>query len=119
MARMTTSSRDPASQPPNRPWAAGLAAWSPGVPFAEVPFDPGERSRSSQYDESAGWGGFAAGGGSSSGGCRAPAPPGVVPRPAAGAAWPGGSPAGAAWPGGPAGLAVPGAPSRLDPSDMV
>src|SRR6204780_3761453 len=111
MARMTTSSRDPASQPPNRPWTAALAAWSPGMPFAEVPFDPGERSRSSQYDESAGWGGFAAGGGSSSGGGAEPATPGVATRSAAGAAWPGGSAAGAAWPGGPAGLAGHGAPS--------
>src|ERR1700691_6324561 len=119
MARMTTSSRDPASQPPNRPWAACLAAWAAGMPFAEVPFDPAERSRSSQYDESAGWGGFAAGGGASSGGGAGPATPGVATRSAAGAAWPGGSAADAAWPGGPAALAGPGAPSRTDPSDMV
>src|SRR5580698_2687026 len=119
MTRMTTGSRDPASQPRCLPWAAGLASGSAGMPFADVPWDPGEldpgeldpgeRSRSSQYDESAGWGGFAAGGGSSSGGCADPATPGVAAR----------SAAVAAWPGGPAWLAGPGAPSRTDPSDMV
>src|SRR6202046_5720745 len=114
MTRMTSGSRAPASQRRARPWGGGLAPGPAGLPFADVPWDPGEldpgeRSRSSQYDESAGWGGFAAGGGSSSGGCADPATPGVAAR----------SAAGAAWPGGPAWLAGPGAPSRTDPSDMV